>query len=246
MRYLINLLLFITVIFTGHAETENSLFIDKIGLETVRNIRECLHKNKVFSYNTRLVVGSTFCEISLMPEPDPSSKLWIQSYRDPIIESLQHLSPLETPFDFYIGIHSPYTDLVVWYEIVYQSSVKSGGTISEPIFISGAYALVTIGDPEYTVSASEFGYSGYGGYDDFNDFSACFVCGGGNIYTKYGKKSHAYGCQYTRHGMRNNTLKNTNTRKRPSSTPSLTGKTIRVRGYYRKDGTYVKPHTRRR
>lgn len=35
------------------------------------------------------------------------------------------------------------------------------------------------------------------------------------------------------------------TRDTPPSSGSSSGKTVRVRGYYRKDGTYVAPHSRR-
>ena len=68
-----------------------------------------------------------------------------------------------------------------------------------------------------------------------SQFPACKVCGGGNVVTKYGTKSHASTCRYV-----------TNTKYPTRSRSSYSSGTVRVRGYYRKDGTYVRPHTRRK
>jgi len=65
-------------------------------------------------------------------------------------------------------------------------------------------------------------------------YPACKVCGGGSVVTKYGKKSHSSTCRYV-----------TNTKYPTRSTSSYSSGRVRVRGYYRKDGTYVRPHTRR-
>ena len=66
-------------------------------------------------------------------------------------------------------------------------------------------------------------------------YPACKVCGGGNVITKYGKKSHSSTCRYV-----------INTKYPTRSRSSYSSGTVRVKGYYRKDGTYVKPHTRRK
>ena len=66
-------------------------------------------------------------------------------------------------------------------------------------------------------------------------YPACKVCGGGSVITKYGKKSHSSTCRYV-----------TNTKYPTRSRSSYSSGTVRVKGYYRKDGTYVKPHTRRK
>ena len=66
-------------------------------------------------------------------------------------------------------------------------------------------------------------------------YPACKVCGGGSVVTKYGKKSHSSTCRYV-----------TNTKYPTRSTSSYSSGRVRVRGYYRKDGTYVRPHTRRK
>ena len=66
-------------------------------------------------------------------------------------------------------------------------------------------------------------------------YPACKVCGGGSVITKYGKKSHSSTCRYI-----------TNTKYPTRSRSSYSSGTVRVKGYYRKDGTYVKPHTRRK
>ena len=66
-------------------------------------------------------------------------------------------------------------------------------------------------------------------------YPACKVCGGGSVITKYGKKSHSSTCRYV-----------INTKYPTRSSSSYSSGTVRVKGYYRKDGTYVKPHTRRK
>ena len=66
-------------------------------------------------------------------------------------------------------------------------------------------------------------------------YPACKVCGGGSVITKYGKKSHSSTCRYV-----------TNTKYPTRSRSSYSSGRVRVKGYYRKDGTYVKPHTRRK
>lgn len=66
-------------------------------------------------------------------------------------------------------------------------------------------------------------------------YPACKVCGGGSVITKYGKKSHSSTCRYVR-----------NTKYPTRSSSSYSSGTVRVKGYYRKDGTYVRPHTRRK
>lgn len=88
----------------------------------------------------------------------------------------------------------------------------------------------------------------------YHQRGACSVCGGGSTLTKYGKLSHVYGCRYTVIGMHRGTLRTTavskarkvrSKRAAPKRASIGKYKTIRVKGYYRKDGTYVKPHTRR-
>lgn len=66
-------------------------------------------------------------------------------------------------------------------------------------------------------------------------YPACKVCGGGSVITKYGKKSHSSTCRYV-----------INTKYPTRSSSSYSSGTVRVKGYYRKDGTYVRPHTRRK
>lgn len=66
-------------------------------------------------------------------------------------------------------------------------------------------------------------------------YPACKVCGGGSVVTKYGKKSHSSTCRYV-----------TNTKYPTRSKSSYSSSRVRVKGYYRKDGTYVRPHTRRK
>lgn len=64
---------------------------------------------------------------------------------------------------------------------------------------------------------------------------ACKVCGGGSVVTKYGTKNHTKTCRYV-----------TRSKYPTRSRSSYSSGTVRVKGYYRKDGTYVKPHTRRK
>ena len=66
-------------------------------------------------------------------------------------------------------------------------------------------------------------------------YPACKVCGGGSVITKYGEKSHSSTCRYV-----------INTKHPTRSSSSYSSGTVRVKGYYRKDGTYVRPHTRRK
>lgn len=208
----------------------DSMIIDRIGLEAIRNIRSSLYEYDSLSFSTRIVVGETFCEISILPSKN-DSKRWIQPYDRAITQSgvKTILSKYQVDFDLYVGICSPYTSGSIWYHIKNEMMPRR----YSPQYYSPQYTRAEILRKHGTTA----------------HYENCLHCGGGDIFTEYGKKSHTYGCRHTGKGRYRKTLSTTNTRKYPTIKPakkSSGGGTVKVKGYYRKDGTYVKPHTRRK
>ena len=60
----------------------------------------------------------------------------------------------------------------------------------------------------------------------------------GYVYkTRFDSETSTYKYSHSNHALSNST--------KYKYKPTSTGGTVQVKGYYRKDGTYVKPHTRR-
>ena len=199
--------------------------VDKLTLLLFRDMKKSLSELSFsVEYSSKIVCDNDFGNIVLTIYNGNSASRNLVRYK--VYKSISQ-NAHRLYFDLYVEVVSP--------NISYRKLFFKAGGSDKIQFISYSDAS---GEDHLN---AYFNRKSYPSYTD-----RCLVCGGGSIFTKYGRKSHAYGCQYTRIGIRKNTLSTTNTRKYPNIKKSSKGGTIKVRGYYRKDGTYVKPHTRRR
>ena len=213
---------------TYHSDrlSSNQLDVDRITLSTFHAIKRSLETLEYsIDYSTKIVCNDNFGNIVLtIYDKGLGAKHGSLLSR---VRDVLRKTPKETPlfFDLYV-------------ELVFPNA-----PYSDPLFLIPAF-----GNSYKRI----FTASDYYQRDIFPYYQplSCSICGGGSTLTKYGKLSHVYGCRYTLIGIRNNTLRTGNvpkSRKVQSKRFRSTGrsKAVSVRGYYRKDGTYVRPHKRR-
>ncbi len=215
------------VLFISVSVYAGDLDVDRITLSTFHEIKRSLETLPYsIEYSAKIVCDDNFGSIVLtVYDKGLKTKRGGLLIR---VHNVLRKIPKESPlfFDLYV-------------ELVFPNP-----PYSEPLFLipahSNSYKRVF-------TEASDYYQRDISPYHQRRD---CSVCGGGSTFTKYGKLSHVAGCRYTLKGRRNNTLRTSNipkSRKVQSKRSSSTGrpKTVSVGGYYRKDGTYVRPYKRR-
>lgn len=207
-----------------HKLNSNLLDIDKITLETFHAIKKSWESLEYpIDYSAKIICDDNFSSIVLTIHNKQNRHSIIRS----VFILLKRLANEKSiHFDLYV-------------EMIFKNTVYR----SNKLFFISAFSnscLVMHGVRAGIANAADYYQRDISPY---YQQSNCSICGGGSTLTKYGKLSHKYGCRYTLHGIRNNTLKTKRTG--ANNISKYRTKTVSVRGYYRKDGTYVKPHKRR-